>query len=118
MRQYYPESFRCVLVVNLPMLLEAFIPIIRLLLGSKYSPMLHTASAHCTQLFDYIDPDNVAQYLGGNNNTDFTEPPVECQYRTEKLAHKYGLDSHVVRKAVQKFEPHMMNAKRLFKQRG
>ncbi|CAG2106834.1 unnamed protein product [Medioppia subpectinata] len=76
--------------------------------------MLHTVSGR--QLYDYIDPDNVPRYLGGNNTTDFTEPPVECKYRTEELAHEYGLDPHVVRKAVQKFEPHMIDAKRLVKQ--
>ncbi|CAG2164600.1 unnamed protein product [Oppiella nova] len=112
MRKYYPESLKCVLVVNLPIFLRTFMPIVRILLGSKYSEMLHTVS-DAQDLFNYIHPDNVPKYLGGNNCHDFTQPPAECHYKTEELSHLYGLSPTVVRKAIQKFEPHINDAKKL-----
>ena len=66
MRKYYPETVKCILVVNLPWLMQTFMPFIKLLLGSRYSQMLHTIDGN--DMFKYISPDNVPKYLGRQNN--------------------------------------------------
>ena len=62
MQKYYPETMKCLLVVNIPFLFKTFMPIIRLLLGSKYSPMLHVVSHE--DMSKFIDPEQVPKYLG------------------------------------------------------
>ncbi|XP_054167726.1 motile sperm domain-containing protein 2-like [Oppia nitens] len=108
---YYPEALQCILVVNVPTLIKPFMPIVRLILGSKYSHMLHIVNDR--QLFDHIEPSQVPKYLGGDSNYDFTQPPTECTKTCEQLSHLFDLDPKVVRKSIRKFEPHMRDARQL-----
>ena len=62
MHKYFPESLKCLLVVNLPIIFKTFMPIIRLLLGQKYSHMLHVVNSE--EMFKFIHPDLVPKYLG------------------------------------------------------
>ena len=62
MKNYFPGSLKSFIIVNLPGMLKTFMPIVRLLLGSKAAQILHTVSGD--QMFDYIDPEEVPKYLG------------------------------------------------------
>lgn len=110
-RKYFPESLKCVIVYNLPFILKGLIPIVKFMLGEKYAKMLKTANGE--ELFNYIDRENVPKYLGGNCTKDFTEPPEECKLKAEELAHLYDMSSDSVAKLVEKFQPHIIEAKQL-----
>jgi hypothetical protein len=111
MRRYFPESLKCVIMYNLPLIFRGVMPIVRFMLGEKYANMLKTVNGD--ELFNYIDRENVPKYLGGNCLKDFTEPPEECKFKAQELAHRYGMSSDSVAKLVQQFETQMNEAKQL-----
>lgn len=109
MRKYFPESLKCVIVYNMPLILRGVMPIVKFMLGEKYANMLKTANGE--EIFNFIDRENVPKYLGGNCDKDFTEPPKECKSKAEDLAHLYGMSSEAVRKQVKEFQIHINEAK-------
>ena len=62
MRNYFPGSLKSFIIANLPGIFKTFMPLVKLLLGSKASQILHVVTGD--QIFEYIHPDFVPKYLG------------------------------------------------------
>ena len=66
LQHYYPKGYKYVLIYELPWIMMAFWKITRAWVAEEVKQLIKFASG--AQIFDYIDPDNVPQYIPGGKN--------------------------------------------------
>lgn len=97
---YFPKGLSYMLVHNQPWILRPFWHIARLCIPDEYVQLVKFSNP--TTIFEYIDKEQLPDFLGGTSEFDYKKVPDNCI--TLKQATKlWGVEKEVVKKILMRY---------------
>ena len=108
MNKYYPKGLSYILVYELPWILNAVWKIARSWIPEEQRKLIKFANKE--EIFDFIDKENLPDFLGGICPIDYRISPKGCP-SAEDIAKEKGLSEKEIEKIRKTFEPHLKAVK-------
>ena len=108
MNKYYPKGLSYILVYELPWILNAVWKIARGWIPEEQRKLIKFANKD--QIFDFIDKENLPDFLGGICPKDYRTAPKGCP-SAEEIAKEKGMSDKDIEKMLKIYEPHIIPVK-------
>lgn len=100
-RNYFPKGLSYFLVHELPWILRPFWPIARAWVPEEHAQLVKFSTSQT--IFEYVDRENLPDYMGGTCKLDYRKAPENCS-TLEEAAKLWGIEDNLVRKILAKYQ--------------
>lgn len=101
---YFPKGFSYLLVHNLPWILKPFWHIAKAWVSEEHRQLVKFSNERT--IYEYVDRDNLPDFMGGTCKRDYRQPPADCT-TLEEAAKLWGIGRDVVKRILLKFADYL-----------
>lgn len=101
---YFPKGLSYLLVHNLPWILKPFWHIAKAWIPEEHRQLIKFSN--CRTIYEYIDKENLPDFMGGECQRDYRQVPDNCT-SLEEAAKLWGVEHDVVKRVLLRFAEYL-----------